>query len=192
MTGVTLINLVFDSITLLTTFKGIVCIFTRPYVNKINLMNVVFCAWSQSALNLRHQSIAKYRGDIGTRGEASRVPEICTHHMYSNLKYTRFLDYFANFKYVNLLLASRLLLVLISIRKMMLIGFCWIFSINRNVTKISLDAKLLHIIQQINIILTIEEYFNQDNKMKMVLRILKIKVRQQRHSSNEVFWCQEA
>ena len=73
-------------------------------------MNVVFGAWSQSALNLRHQSIAKYRGDIGTRGEASRVPEICTHHTYSNLKYTRFLDYFANLKYVNLLLACKVII----------------------------------------------------------------------------------
>ena len=83
-------------------------------------------------------------------------------------------------------------LVLIPTRKVILSGFCRKFPINRNITKISLDPEFLHVIQQINIILTIEENLNQDNKVKMVLWFVKTRVCQQRHSSNEVFWSQKA
>ena len=52
-------------------------------------MNVVFCRWSQSALNLRQQSIAKYRERHRHPGRGRAVvPEICTYYMYSNLRYT--------------------------------------------------------------------------------------------------------
>ena len=75
---------------------------------------------------------------------------------------------------------------------MILSRSCWKFPINRNITKISLDPKLLHIIQQINIILTIEENLNQNDKVKMELWFVKTRVCQQRHSPNKVFWCQKA